>query len=282
MVKNVQVGEISLSNESPFVLLGGVNVLESKDFSMNVAQHYVKVCKRLGIPFIFKASYDKANRSSINSYRGPGIDKGLDILNCIKKEFNIPILTDVHSPKEAEIAAEVCEVIQLPAFLARQTDLINAMAKSKAVINIKKPQFLSPDQMRNIIDKFHECGNQNLLLCERGTTFGYNNLVVDMLGFGIMKKTCENIPLIFDVTHSLQCRDSGGAASGGRRSQILELARSGMALGIAGLFLESHPEPNKALCDGPSALPLDLLEPFLMQIKQIDSLVKSMKKININ
>ena len=278
---SVSIDGIRVANDQPFVLIGGVNVLESLDFAINVAGHYVEVCQRLDIPFVFKASYDKANRSSIHSYRGPGITTGLNILKAVKETYKIPVLTDVHSPEEASEAATICDVIQLPAFLARQTDLVRAMAETNAVINIKKPQFLSPEQMKNITEKFSECGNTKLLLCERGSNFGYDNLVVDMLGFGVMKHTCNDLPLIFDVTHALQCRDAGGAASGGRRSQVLELARAGMAVGLAGLFLESHPDPNKALCDGPSALPLPLLEAFLKQVKSVDDLVKSMNKLTI-
>ena len=278
---SVSVGNIVFANDQPFVLIGGVNVLESLDFAIDVAGHYVEVCKRLGIPFVFKASYDKANRSSIHSYRGPGISTGLSILKAVKETYKIPVLTDVHTPEEASEAAAICDVIQLPAFLARQTDLVRAMAETNAVINIKKPQFLSPEQMKNITEKFRECGNTKLLICERGSNFGYDNLVVDMLGFGVMKRTCHDVPLIFDVTHALQCRDAGGAASGGRRSQVLELARSGMAIGLAGLFLESHPDPNKALCDGPSALPLQLLEACLKQVKSIDDLVKGMSRLTI-
>ncbi len=278
---SVSVGNIVFANDQPFVLIGGVNVLESLDFAIDVAGHYVEVCKRLGIPFVFKASYDKANRSSIHSYRGPGISTGLSILKAVKETYKIPVLTDVHTPEEASEAAAICDVIQLPAFLARQTDLVRAMAETNAVINIKKPQFLSPEQMKNITEKFRECGNTKLLICERGSNFGYDNLVVDMLGFGVMKRTCHDLPLVFDVTHALQCRDAGGAASGGRRSQVLELARSGMAIGLAGLFLESHPDPNKALCDGPSALPLQLLEAFLKQVKSIDDLVKGMSRLTI-
>ena len=278
---SVSIDGIRVANDQPFVLIGGVNVLESLDFAINVAGHYVEVCQRLDIPFVFKASYDKANRSSIHSYRGPGITTGLNILRAVKETYKIPVLTDVHSPEEASEAAAICDVIQLPAFLARQTDLVRAMAETNAVINIKKPQFLSPEQMKNITEKFSECGNTKLLLCERGSNFGYDNLVVDMLGFGVMKQTCNDLPLIFDVTHALQCRDAGGAASGGRRSQVLELARAGMAVGLAGLFLESHPDPNKALCDGPSALPLPLLEAFLRQVKSVDDLVKSMSKLTI-
>lgn len=277
----VSLDNIIFANDQPFVLIGGVNVLESLDFAIDVAGYYVEVCRRLGIPFVFKASYDKANRSSIHSYRGPGIAIGLSILKAVKETYKIPVLTDVHTQEEATEAAAICDVIQLPAFLARQTDLVQAMAKTNAVINIKKPQFLSPEQMKNITEKFRECGNTKLLLCERGSNFGYDNLVVDMLGFGVMKHTCNDLPLIFDVTHALQCRDAGGAASGGRRSQVLELARAGMAVGLAGLFLESHPDPNKALCDGPSALPLKLLEAFLKQVKSVDDLVKSMNKLTI-
>lgn len=273
---------ITISNDRPFTLLGGVNVLEDLDFALHCAAHYKNVCSRLDIPLVFKASYDKANRSSIHSFRGPGLRDGLAILQAVKETHGIPIITDVHSPEEAVAAAQVADIIQLPAFLARQTDLVRAMAETGSVINIKKPQFLSPQQMRNIVDKFRECGNEQLLLCERGTNFGYDNLVVDMLGFAIMKRTCDNLPLIFDVTHALQCRDPGGAASGGRRTQVVDLARSGMALGLAGLFLEAHPDPAKALCDGPSALPLNQLEPFLTQVKAIDDLVKAMPMIVIS
>ncbi len=280
--RTVSIGELRIDNSAPFVLLGGVNVLESRDFALQVAEHYVKVCARLGIPYVFKASYDKANRSSIHSFRGPGLEEGLKILAEVKATFGVPVITDVHTPEQAAPAAEVCDIIQLPAFLARQTDLVAAMASTGAAINIKKPQFLSPSQMANVVEKFAECGNSRVMLCERGSNFGYDNLVVDMLGFGVMKSSCDNVPLIFDVTHALQCRESGGAASGGRRSQVMDLARAGMALGLAGLFLEAHPEPDKALCDGPSALPLAQLEPFLQQVKAVDDLVKSLPPLRID
>ena len=279
--RQIQLGDITFANDRPFVLLGGVNVLEDLDFALRCAGHYKQVCQRLGIPLVFKASYDKANRSSIHSFRGPGLEDGLRILRAVKDTHGIPVITDVHSPEEAAAAAQVADIIQLPAFLARQTDLVRAMAETGAVINIKKPQFLSPEQMRNIVEKFRECGNEQLLICERGTNFGYDNLVVDMLGFGVMKRTCDELPVIFDVTHALQCRDPGGAASGGRRSQVVDLAKSGMAVGLAGLFLEAHPDPNQARCDGPSALPLDQLEPFLSQVKAIDDLVKSQPVLEI-
>ena len=281
MARQVELGNITFANDQPFVLLGGVNVLEDLDFALHCAGHYKTVCERLGIPLVFKASYDKANRSSIHSFRGPGLEEGLTILQAVKDTHGIPVITDVHTPEEAVAAAAVADIIQLPAFLARQTDLVTAMANTGSVINIKKPQFLSPEQMANIVEKFKECGNDQLLLCERGSNFGYDNLVVDMLGFGVMKKTCQDIPLIFDVTHALQCRDPGGAASGGRRSQVVDLARAGIAIGLAGLFLEAHPDPDRARCDGPSALPLDLLEPFLSQLKALDQLVKTQPQLNI-
>ncbi len=281
-MNSFNLGKIELSNKSKFVLIGGVNVLESRDFAYDAASYYKEICNKLEIPLIFKASYDKANRSSFDSFRGPGIIKGMEILNEIKQKLDIPIVSDVHNIGEAKIASEVCDVIQLPAFLARQTDLVEAIAKTQRIVNIKKPQFISPFQVKNIVDKFRYFGNNKLLICERGTNFGYDNLVVDMLGFGIIKKSCYDLPIFFDVTHSLQCRDMSSSVSQGRREQALDLAKAAISLKIAGLFLESHPEPNKALCDGPSALPLHLLEKFLNQLKQIDMIVKKQVDIDIN
>lgn len=272
---------IPVANERPFVLFGGINVLESRELALRACEAYVRVTEKLGIPYVFKASFDKANRSSIHSYRGPGLDEGLKIFAELKETFGVPVLTDVHEPWQAERVAGVVDVLQLPAFLARQTDLVVALAKTGAVVNIKKPQFLSPSQIGHIVDKFREAGNERIIVCDRGTSFGYDNLVVDMLGFDVMKKSTGGLPVIFDVTHALQQRDPGGAASGGRRQQVVELARAGMATGLAGLFLEAHPEPEKALCDGPSALPLDKLEPFLAQVKAIDDLVKSFDPLEI-
>ena len=272
---------LMLNNRAPFTLFGGINVLEDLDSTLLACEKYVEITQKLGIPYVFKASFDKANRSSIHSFRGVGLDEGMKIFSAIKKEFNVPVITDVHEPWQCEPVAEVCDVLQLPAFLARQTDLVVAMAKTGRVINIKKPQFLSPSQMKNIVDKFKEAGNEQLILCERGSNFGYDNLVVDMLGFGVMKKTCGDLPIIFDVTHSLQQRESGAAASGGRRSQVLDLALAGMATGLAGLFLEAHPNPDQAKCDGPSALPLDKLEDFLMRVKAVDDVVKSFTPLEI-
>lgn len=279
--KVIEFAGLQCANNLPFVLYGGMNVLESRDMAMQIAEHYVEVTQRLGIPYVFKASFDKANRSSIHSYRGPGLEKGLEILAEIKQQFNVPVITDLHEPYQAQPVAEVADVIQLPAFLARQTDLVQAMAQTGAVINIKKPQFTSPAQMGNMVEKFAECGNDKVMICERGSSFGYDNLVVDMLGFDVMQKACKGAPLIFDVTHALQCRDPMGAASGGRRHQVAQLGRAGMALGLAGLFLEAHPDPEKAKCDGPSALPLAQLEPFLAQMKAIDDLVKDFAPLDI-
>jgi len=208
----VTVADLSIGNRQPFVLLGGVNVLESRDFALDVAGVYRDVCDSLGIPLVFKASFDKANRSSIHSFRGPGLAAGLEILAAVKAEYGVPVITDVHEPRQAAPAAEVCDIIQLPAFLARQTDLVAAMAATGAAINIKKPQFLSPTQMKNVLDKFRECGNDRLMVCERGSNFGYDNLVVDMLGFRVMRDACDGAPLVFDVTHALQCRDPLGEA----------------------------------------------------------------------
>ncbi|MEM7100929.1 MAG: 3-deoxy-8-phosphooctulonate synthase [Pseudomonadota bacterium] len=274
----LQVGAITIGNTQPLVLIGGINVIESRDLALTAAEHYVQTTQELAMPYIFKASYDKANRSSIDSFRGPGLEEGLRILEEVKATFDVPVLTDVHEPEQSQAVAEVCDVIQLPAFLARQTDLVRSIAQTGAIVHIKKPQFMSPPQIRHVVQKFHECGNDKLMVCERGSCFGYDNLVVDMLGFRTLKEQSQDAPVTFDVTHSLQMRESGAAASGGRRDQVAELARAGIAVGIAGLFLEAHPDPDNALCDGPSALRLDHLEPFLAQVKAVDDLVKSLDR----
>ena len=278
----VEVAGRTFANDQPLVLIGGINVLESAELAMESAAEFVRVCEQLSLPYVFKASFDKANRSSIHSFRGPGLEAGLKLLADVKSAHNVPVLTDVHTPEQAAPVAEICDILQLPAFLARQTDLVEAMARTGAAINIKKPQFLSPEQMANVVEKFRECGNDQLMVCERGSNFGYDNLVVDMLGFEVMREATGGCPLIFDVTHSLQRRDPGEAASGGRRDQVLKLAKAGAAVGIAGLFLEAHPNPDAALCDGPSALPLAQLEPFLEQVKAVDALVKSQPELTIH
>ena len=273
MARSVRItDDIVVSNDQPFVLFAGMNVLESRDLAFEVAAAFKEVTDALSIPYVFKASFDKANRSSVHSFRGPGLEAGLQLLADIKQEFSVPVLTDVHAPEQAAPAAEVADVIQLPAFLARQTDLVAAMAATDAIVNVKKPQFLAPQEMAHILQKFRESGKSEVMLCERGTSFGYNNLVVDMLGMDVMKQMG---PVIFDATHALQRPGGRSDSADGRRDQAGALARTGMALGIAGLFLEAHPNPEEALCDGPCALPLKALRPFLEQIKAVDDLVKS-------
>ena len=275
------VAGIPVGNDQPMLLIGGINVIESQDLAFRAAEHFVEVTGKLGIPYVFKASFDKANRSSVHSFRGPGLEEGLRVLQAVKARFQCPVITDVHEIAQAAPVAEVCDILQIPAFLARQTDLVAAIAKTGAPVNVKKPQFMSPPQVKNLVEKLRECGNDQVMLCERGACFGYDNLVVDMLGFRTMMDASGDAPLIFDVSHALQMRDPGAAASGGRRRQVAELGRAGLAVGIAGLFLEAHPDPDQAKCDGPSALPLHLLEPFLAQMKAVDDLVKSLPELRI-
>ena len=280
MQKTIKLGELEFANDKPMALFGGMNVLESRDLAMQVAEAYAEVTSKLGIPWVFKASFDKANRSSLSSYRGPGMEEGLKIFEEIKQTFNCPVITDVHEPYQAAPVAEVADIIQLPAFLARQTDLVVAMAKTGAIINIKKPQFLAPHEMSHILHKCEDAGNDQLILCERGSSFGYNNLVVDMLGFGIMKQF--NYPVFFDVTHALQKPGGRADSADGRRAQVAELGRAGISQGIAGLFLEAHPDPDNAKCDGPCALRLDRLEPFLAQMQALDNTVKALPAFENN
>ena len=259
--------------------MGGMNVLESRDLAMEVAEKFKDVTDKHKINYIFKGSFDNANRSSINSFRGPGLDEGLKILQEISKTFEIPVITDIHEPNQANSVSQVCEVIQIPAFLARQTDLVSAAAKTDSIIQFKKPQFLSAQEMQNVVEKCEAAGNKNITLCERGNSYGYNNLVVDTLNFQILKKLSK--PVIFDVTHSLQLPGGLGSSTGGRREYVLSLAKAGMSQSIAGLFLEAHPNPDEAKCDGPCALPLSYLDDFLKQIKDLDDLVKSQNNLEI-
>ncbi len=277
----VHVGSFDISNSLPLTVIGGLNVLEDYDLAARTAEAFLTVCSKLHLNYVFKASFDKANRSSLYSFRGPGIKEGMAIFKRLKEAFNVPIITDVHEPYQADEVAPYVDILQLPAFLARQTDLVHAMAVTGKVINVKKPQFMAPAQVFNIIEKFAQAGNEQIMLCERGSQFGYDNLVVDMLGFGVMKKVSHNAPLVFDVTHSLQCRDANAQASGGRRAQALDLAKAGVSQKIAAIFLECHPDPDMAKCDGPSALPLALLEPFLTQVHEIDAVVKAQPELVI-
>jgi 2-dehydro-3-deoxyphosphooctonate aldolase (KDO 8-P synthase) len=276
--KQITVADIVLANDQPFVLFGGLNVLESRDLTMAVAEQFREITSKLQIPYVFKASFDKANRSALDSFRGPGLEEGLRWLQEVKQQFDLPIITDVHESTQAAAVAEVADVIQLPAFLSRQTDLVQAMAATGAAINIKKAQFLAPQEMGHILRKFEAAGNNRLILCERGSSFGYNNLVVDMLGFSVMKQF--GYPVMFDVTHSLQQPGGLASSAGGRRADVTALAKAGLSQGLAGLFVEAHPDPDRALCDGPCALRLDSLEPFLMQMKAIDDLVKAMPELD--
>ena len=274
-LRNFEIG-----NNKPLTLMGGMNVLESRDLAMQVAEDFKKVTDKLNINYIFKASFDKANRSSITSYRGPGLEEGLNILKEVSDEFDVPVITDIHEPDQAEPVSEICEVIQIPAFLARQTDLVNAAASTNSIIQFKKPQFLSAPEMKNVVEKCVAAGNSNIILCERGNSYGYNNLVVDTLNFQILKKLMT--PVIFDVTHSLQLPGGLGGSTDGRREYVLSLAKAGISQSIAGLFLEAHPNPDEAKCDGPCALPLSMLEEFLTQIKELDDFIKQQENLDIS
>ena len=276
--KQIEFANVQLSNDNPFVLFGGLNVLENRELSLRVAETFKVVCEDLDIPLVFKASFDKANRSSIESFRGPGLEDGIRWLEDIKEQLSLPIITDVHEVVQVKPVAEVADVIQLPAFLSRQTDLIAAMAATNRPINIKKAQFLAPEEMIYILRKFTSLGNNKLIICERGSIYGYKNLVVDMLGLSVMKDF--EYPLIFDVTHSLQQPGGLAGAAGGRRMYVAQLAKAGLSQGLAGLFLEAHPNPSEALCDGPSALKIDRLRPFLEQMKELDYLIKSQLPID--
>ena len=287
-MKSVSVGTFEIGNDLPLTVIGGLNVLEDYDLAARTCEHFQEVCAELGLNYVFKASFDKANRSSLHSFRGPGLETGMKIFDLIKANFHVPVITDVHEPFQCELVAPHVDILQLPAFLARQTDLVHAMAKTGKVINVKKPQFMAPAQVANIMEKFAEGGNEQVMMCERGSQFGYDNLVVDMLGLGVMKKVTDNAPIVFDVTHALQCRTPDAKASGGRRNQSLDLAKAGVSQRIAAIFLEchpnpeeTHPDPDKAKCDGPSALPLNLLKPFLTQLRDLDALIKSQAEVVI-
>lgn len=279
MTNEIKLRDFTIGNDENLSLMGGMNVLESRDLAMNVAEEFVKASEDLNLNYIFKGSYDKANRSSINSFRGPGLEEGLKILQEIRDTFNIPVITDIHEPDQAKPVSEICEIVQIPAFLARQTDLVSAAAKTNAIIQFKKPQFLSAPEMKNTIEKCISAGNDKITLCERGNSFGYNNLIVDTLNFQILKNLSK--PVIFDVTHSLQLPGGLGNAAGGRREFLLSLAKAGISQGIAGLFLEAHPNPDEAKCDGPCALKLDMVKPFLKQIKELDDFIKSQETFKI-
>jgi len=264
---------IQVGDGQPLLLIGGPCVLESEELARTVAGVMQGICKRLGINYVFKASFDKANRTSLSSFRGPGMDEGLEILGRIRDEFQIPVISDVHEPAQARKCGAVLDIIQIPAFLCRQTDLLLAAAETGKVVNIKKGQFLSPWDMKNAVEKIRNSGSNKIMLVERGSCFGYNNLVVDMRSFPVMRSL--GCPVIFDATHSVQLPGGAGGSSGGQREFIAPLARAAMAVGIDGLFMEIHPEPDKALCDGPNSIPLDQVEMVLTKLLKVRNAVMS-------
>lgn len=273
--REVKIGNAAVGSKNPLVIIAGPCVIETEKSTIDAAKRLKKISEKLKIPLIFKSSYDKANRTSISSPRGPGIEKGLKILEKVKKETGMPVLSDIHSPEEVAYAAEVLDVFQIPAFLCRQTDLIVAASKTGKPVNIKKGQFLAPWEVKNIIEKFTSTGNHNLLITERGTSFGYNNLIVDMRSILIMQEF--GYPVIFDATHSVQLPGGQGSASGGQREFVAPLSKAAVAVGCNGLFLEVHQDPDKALCDGPNMLRLDDLEKLLTTLKNIDELLNPSK-----
>lgn len=260
------------NNKEPFVLLAGPCVIESEEQVLYIAKFMKELSEELKINYVFKASFDKANRSSINSFRGPGIQKGLEILKKVKENFNIPIVTDIHDVQQIEEVAKVADIIQIPAFLCRQTDLLVAAGKTNKIINVKKGQFLAPWDCNNIVDKIKTTGNHKIVLTERGTSFGYNNLVVDMRSLQIMRS--QGIPVIFDATHSVQIPGGNGTSSSGNREYVANLARAAIASGVDGIFMEVHPDPENALCDGPNMLSLTDVKELLIILKKIDEIVK--------
>jgi len=270
--REIELGKLRLGGRNALFLIAGPCVIESEKHARMMAEKVAQISADAGVPYIFKASYDKANRSSLKAFRGPGPEEGLRILGKIKSELKLPILSDIHEASQATAAAEVCDVLQIPAFLARQTDLLLAAGKTGRVINVKKAQFLSPWDMANVVEKVESTGNTNILLTERGATFGYNNLVVDMRSFSIMKKL--GYPVVFDVTHSIQIPGGLGHASGGQPEFIEPLARAGVAAGVDGIFLETHDNPAAALSDGPNALPLEQLPALLAKLKELGALVR--------
>ena len=271
-VTPVQLGDITIGGGAPFVLIAGPCVIESEAHAIEIAGRLVDIARRAGVPFVFKASYDKANRTSIRSFRGPGLADGLRVLAAVKARHRMPILTDIHEPSQAALAADVADVLQIPAFLCRQTDLLVAAARTGRIVNIKKGQFLAPDDVKHAVAKVVDAGNPRVLLTERGTTFGYHNLVVDMRAFPMMR--AQGVPVVFDVTHSLQLPGGGDGVTAGQAEYIVPLASAGVAAGVDGVFLEVHEEPSRAKSDAQNALRLDALEPLLRRLTAIDAIAK--------
>jgi len=275
MIRAVRIGRLSFGQSHPLFLIAGPCVIESESHALMMARRLSLAARRLGIPYIFKASFDKANRTSASSYRGPGLDRGLEILAAIRKKVGVPVLTDIHDVSHAAAAARVCDVLQIPAFLCRQTDLLEAAGHSGAAINIKKGQFVSPWEMRNAVEKIERTGNRRILITERGTTFGYNNLVVDMRGLAVMREW--GYPVVLDCTHALQLPGGEGRQSGGQPQFIETLARAGVAAGADGIFMEVHDRPDKALSDGPSALKLQSFAPLARRLRDLGKFVRRLR-----
>ncbi|MBI4665074.1 MAG: 3-deoxy-8-phosphooctulonate synthase [Nitrospinae bacterium] len=272
MILSLEPWPVQLGGNLPFVFIGGPCVIESEDHALFTAERLKKITREAGVPFIYKSSYDKANRSSIDSYRGPGLEKGLSILGKVREKVGVPVVSDIHTPEEATAAGEVLDVLQVPAFLCRQTDILVAAGKTGKVVNVKKGQFLAPWDMKNTLEKVRSTGNKRVTLTERGTTFGYNTLVTDMGGLSIMAGL--GVPVIFDAGHSAQAPGGLGKSSGGKRELIPALARAAVAVGVAGVFLETHPDPDKAPCDGPNMWPMEELPALLESLKRVDGAVK--------
>ena len=272
MVKEISIGSIKIGGNKPLVLIAGPCVIENEEATLRIAERLISITEAVGVPLVFKASYDKANRTSVRSFRGPGMQEGLRILASVKSRFGLPVLSDIHGIEQLDEAAAVLDVIQIPAFLCRQTDLVVAAAKCGKVLNIKKGQFLAPWDMENVIGKAVDSGNDNLILTERGVSFGYNNLVSDMRSLPIMRRM--GYPVVFDATHSVQLPGGQGGSSGGQREFVEYLGRAAVATGIDGIFMEVHPDPDKALCDGPNSVKLDDLAGLLKKLKAIDEIVK--------
>ncbi len=268
----INIADFQLGNDLPFVLMAGPCVIEGEDFTLSLASDIAKITKRLGVPLVFKASFDKANRTSRDSFRGPGLEEGLRILGRVRNELDLPVITDVHTPEQAAPVAEVADILQTPAFLCRQTDFIQTVAAQGKPVNIKKGQFLAPRDMENVLEKALAAGNDDIMLCERGVSFGYNNLVSDMRSLMVMQQTGS--PVVFDATHSVQEPGGLGGASGGQAEYIPGLARAAIAVGVAALFMEVHPDPDAAKSDGPNSLPLHRLESLLSQLTALDRIVK--------
>jgi len=274
MTHHVRIRDFAIGNDLPLVLMAGPCVIEGEDFTLQTAESIAEIARACGVPLVFKSSFDKANRTSVEGFRGPGLDEGLRILQRVKEEVGVPVITDVHTPEQTAPVAEVADILQTPAFLCRQTDFIQAVSRQGKPVNVKKGQFLAPWDMTNVLEKAQATGNRDIMLCERGVSFGYNNLVADMRSLAVMAET--GAPVVFDATHSVQQPGGLGGASGGNREFVPTLARAAVSIGVAALFMEVHPDPDRALSDGPNSLPVAELKGLLKTLKRLDEIAKEM------